>query len=90
MTLVAVSAAYANGILQMHGKVISLSPKNFVLQVGKSQLYTITRSMLKKSDASKITRTEIMVSLDVPMDAVISVRDIHANSNLNPPNPAKK
>jgi hypothetical protein len=68
---------HADGIILVQGKVISLSPKEVVIEVAKKQLYTIRRTELLKKDSDKLTRSEIQVSLNVPMDAIVSVKDAH-------------
>lgn len=70
--------AFADGVMQIKGKVVSFDKNEVQVEVNQAQVYTIRRSAMLKRDSDLINQSEMHVSFTVPMDAVKSVKDLPA------------
>lgn len=67
------SSVFGSAIITVSGKLTSITSKDYVVEMPHS-IYYINKKMVNPNVASKLTKTEIMVSVTVPMEAVDQVK----------------
>ena len=75
--------ASANNIVTVEGKLTSITSTHYVVET-KDNSYFIDRKAIPESYAEKMDRTEVDVSLQIPMEAIQRVK-----SRLQPPKKKK-
>lgn len=75
LNFVLAAHAHAAGILTLSGKLISITPKAFIVRT-EIATYSVKRSAVERSVAEKIDRPEVPVKFTVPFGAIDKVKPL--------------
>lgn len=64
---------YASGVMSLKGKIVSFDANEVSLETAQT-LYKIDRKELSKDESSRITRSEVEMTLSVPLKAIKSAK----------------